>query len=441
MKMYDNKQMLSNRVRKCLTTILALCFILIFTACSALATSEQNKGNNSNTNQKSEEKVTDNKSIESNTSESKPQESSSNNEPTKVPENTITTGELKVHFIDVGQADSILVQQGNNYMLVDAGNNEDSQTLRNYLNQQGVSELEYFVGTHKDEDHIGSSDYVINSLKVGKVYFPKQTATTRTFEDFVTAVKGKGLKLTVPTVGESFKLGEATITVLAPNSSSYEDANDYSIVLKVQYGNTSFLLTGDAESVSESEMLSKGVNLSSTVLKVGHHGSKSSTSQTFLDKVNPKYAVISVGEGNSYGHPTQEIMNRLKAKNIPVYRTDENGTIVATSDGNSISFSTKPGSYNGITSNSTSSNTSSSNNTSTNNTSSSQTTPKSVPTPPAPAPSGTAARTVYYTPSGKSYHHDKNCRTLSRSKTILSGLLNDVISGGHADPCDVCVPQ
>jgi competence protein ComEC len=262
----------------------------------------------------------------------------------------LNQGNLKVHYINVGQADSILVQQGNNYMLVDAGNNEDAQVIKNYLDEQNVSELQYFVGTHKDEDHIGSADYVINSFKVGKVYFPKQTATTRTFEDFVIAVKNKGLQLTVPTVGESFKLGDATITVLAPNSATYTDANDYSIVLKVQYGNTSFLLTGDAEAVSESEMLSKGLDLSATVLKVGHHGSRSSTSQNFLNKVNPKYAVISVGIGNTYGHPTQDVMDRLKAKSIPVYRTDENGTIVATSDGNNVTFSTQPGSYSGVVS-------------------------------------------------------------------------------------------
>jgi competence protein ComEC len=292
--------------------------------------------------------------------------------------------QLKIHFIDVGQADSILVQQGNHYMLVDAGNNEDSQALKNYLDQQKVTELQYFVGTHKDEDHIGSADYVINSFKVGKVYFPKQTATTKTFEDFVIAVKNKGLQLTAPTVGDSFKLGEATVTILAPNNSSYTDANDYSIVLKVQYGNTSFLLTGDAETVSESEMLLKGLDVSATVLKVGHHGSLSSTSQNFLDKVNPKYAVISVGKGNTYGHPTQEVMDRLKAKSVKVYRTDESGTIVATSNGTDVSFNVTPGSYSGIKSSSSTSTSSGNSVPSTNNTT---TAPKPAPAPIQTAPS------------------------------------------------------
>jgi len=270
------------------------------------------------------------------------------------------SGNLKVHFIDVGQADSILVEQGNNAMLIDAGNNDDTEILENYLNDHNIKELQYFVGTHAHEDHIGSADYVINSFKVNKVYFPRQTANTRTFEDFVSAVKNKGLKLTAPSLGESFKLGEATVTVLAPNSSSYEDANDYSIVLKITYGKTSFLLTGDAEAVSESEMVAGGMDLSASLLKIGHHGSRSSTSEAFLNKVNPKYAVITVGRGNSYGHPTEEVMNRLKARNIPVYRTDENGTIVATSDGDNITFSVGPGSYNFASSSSKSSSSSNS---------------------------------------------------------------------------------
>jgi competence protein ComEC len=263
--------------------------------------------------------------------------------------NTSVTGELKVSFIDVGQADSILLQQGDKFMLIDAGNNGDIQTVKDYLTSQGVKELQYFIGTHKDEDHIGGADGVINSFKVGKVYFPKQTATTQTYKDFVTAVKNKGLSLTVPKVGEQFKLGEAAVTVLAPNSLEYEDSNDYSIVVKVTFGSTSFLLSGDAEARSEKELVASGKDLSATLLKVGHHGSLTSTSQAFLDKVNPKFAIISAGVGNKYGHPAQEIMDKLKAKGIKVFRTDEQKTIIATSNGKEINFNVKPGSYNGIT--------------------------------------------------------------------------------------------
>jgi competence protein ComEC len=332
--------------------------------------------------------------------------------------------QLKVHFIDVGQADSILVQQGSSAMLVDAGNNGDSGTIKSYLDKQGVNELQYFVGTHKDEDHIGSADYIINSFKVGKVYFPKQTATTKTFEDFVIAVKNKGLNLTVPVVGSTFKIGDATATILAPNGSGYSDSNDYSIVLKVTFGKTSFLLTGDAEEDSESEMLSKGLDLSATVLKVSHHGSKTSTGQSFLNKVNPKYAVISVGEGNSYEHPNQEALDRLKAKSIPVYRTDENGTIVATSNGVTVTFDTNPGSYTGIVSSSSSKNS----DTSSKDTSTNKTKPK-------PAPTEKKTVTVYITETGSKYHKD-GCRYLRKSKIPIS--LDDAKQG--YDPCSVCDP-
>lgn len=258
------------------------------------------------------------------------------------------SGTLKVSFIDVGQADSILLQQGDSFMMVDAGNNDDEDTVGDYLKSQGVRNIEYFIGTHKDEDHIGSADYVIKSFNVQKVYFPKQTATTETFRSFVNAVKSKGLHLTVPKVSDQFRLGGANVTCLAPQGGSYQDSNNYSIVLKVAFGQTSFLLTGDAETSSEKEMLSSGRNLSATVLKVAHHGSGTSTSQAFLNRVKPKYAVISVGKDNKYGHPDQKTMDRLKRNGISVYRTDESGTIVATSDGRNVSFNVKPGSYKGI---------------------------------------------------------------------------------------------
>lgn len=252
--------------------------------------------------------------------------------------NTVSnlSDKIIIHFIDVGQADCILVQQNGENMLIDAGNNEDGQKIKSYLDKQGVKELAYFVGTHAHEDHIGAANYVINSFKVGKVYFPRQTATTKTFKDFVTAVKGKGLSLTAPIVGDTFKLGDAVCTILAPNSSSYEDTNNYSIVIKIQYGNNKFLLTGDAEASSEMEMVKKKLDLKADVLKVGHHGSKTSTTANFLSAVNPKYAVISVGKDNSYGHPAQGTVDRIKKAGVKIYRTDEIGTIVMTSDGKNI---------------------------------------------------------------------------------------------------------
>ena len=338
------------------------------------------------------------------------------------------TGTLKVSYIDVGQADSILIQQGSSSMLIDAGNNEDSNTVKNYISNQGITKLDYVIGTHPHEDHIGGMDYIINSFKIGKIYMPKATANTKTFRDVASAIKGKGLKVTAPVVGQIFKVGNATATILAPNSSGYEDLNNFSIVIRVTFGSSSFMFDGDGEDVSENEMLAKGLNVSADVLKVGHHGSNSSTTEAFLNKVNPKYAVISVGKDNSYGHPHKSTMDKLKAKGIKVYRTDENGTIVATSNGKNITFNTKPGTYNfaGIGSST------SSNSTASSGSSKTKIVPAVVPK------SSNNSKIVYYTPSGKSYHFDKNCRTLSRSKTVLIGTLSDALSPSHNDPCNVC---
>jgi competence protein ComEC len=264
----------------------------------------------------------------------------------EVEKNTLPlSGKLEVHFINVGQADSILIKQGSKYMLIDAGNNGDGKLVKNYLLQEGIKNLEYVIGTHPHEDHIGGLDYIINDFKIGKIYLPKATSTTKTFQDVVMAMKNKGMKATVPKPGETFNLGSAKLTILAPNGSEYKDLNNYSIVIRLEFGANSFLFTGDAEEVSEKEILAKGFKVKADLLKVGHHGSRSSTTPEFLTKVNPKYAVVSCEIGNDYGHPHKETMDKLKNKNIPVYRTDELGTIIATSDGKTIKFNTKPGSY------------------------------------------------------------------------------------------------
>lgn len=252
---------------------------------------------------------------------------------------THPTGQkLKVHFIDVGQADSILIIQNNSTMLIDAGNNADSDLVTQYIKSKGITKLDYVIGTHPHEDHIGGLDAVINNFDIGTVIMPKVAANTRTFEDVVNAIKNKDLKVTAPVPLDEYDLGDAKFVILAPNSDNYEDLNDYSIVVKLTFGNNSFIFTGDAEAVSENEILSKGYNIKADVLKVGHHGSRSSTTENFLRKISPDYAVISVGKDNNYGHPSQEVLNLLKKENISVYRTDERGTIIAISDGNKLSF-------------------------------------------------------------------------------------------------------
>lgn len=259
----------------------------------------------------------------------------------------IENEDLRIHFIDVGQGDSIIIEQKGHFMLIDAGTNECEDDLITYINSLNITKFDYVIGTHAHEDHIGSMDAVIDNYVVDKVLFSKHTTTTKTFENFVNAVKSKGLKLTSPEVGEEFDFQDSKFIVLAPNSKNYDDINNYSIVIKFIYKETSYLFTGDVESLSEQEILDKNLDVKADVLKVGHHGSKSSTSKKFLDAVNPKYAVISCGVGNDYGHPKSVIMNRLQKANIICYRTDESGTIVLTSDGKNIKFNKNPGSYNG----------------------------------------------------------------------------------------------
>ena len=320
-------------------------------------------------------------------------------------------------------------------MLIDAGNNPDGPLIKKYITDQGISKLNFIVGTHPHEDHIGGLDYVINSFQVGKIYMPKRIATTKTFEDVINAIKNKGLKATAPTPGESFKLGEATCTILAPNGSDYEDINNESIVIKVNFGGNSFLFTGDGEDISEKEMLSKGFDLKSDVLKIGHHGSDSSTTQEFLDKVSPKYAVVSVGMNNSYGHPHKGSMDRLKAKNISVYRTDESGTIIATSNGKDITFNVKPGSYAYNGTGASDNKTSSSSTKVVNKASSTIVKPTVVnPSPEKKAITNqNKSITVYITESGEKYHSD-GCRYLKKSKIPIS---LDNAKAGYV-PCSVC---
>lgn len=250
---------------------------------------------------------------------------------------------LEVHFIDVGQADSILIKKGKDSMLIDGGNNGDGNLIVNYLKKQNISKLKYVIGTHPHEDHIGGLDNVVDNFEVEKVIMSNAISTTKTFEELLDSISNKGLSITKAKVGNKYDLNGAAFTILAPNQENYENLNDYSVVVKLTNGNDTFLFTGDAEELSESEILSKNKELlKADVLKVGHHGSTTSTSQDFLDAVNPRFAVITVEKNNSYGHPHKEILDRLATKGIEIYRTDLQGTIIAISNGKAISFNNKP---------------------------------------------------------------------------------------------------
>jgi len=252
---------------------------------------------------------------------------------------------LQITFMDVGQGDSILIQSGDSTMLIDAGPTSASDEIISELEKNNIKKIDILIGTHPHEDHIGSLDTVIQKFDIGRIYMPQAVATTKAYEDVITAVKNKGLVINKPVAGTSLEFGDAECVFLAPNNSTYEDLNNYSIVIKLVYGETSFIFTGDAEALSEKEMLEKGYDLKADVLKVGHHGSSTSTAKDFLESVDPVYAVIMCGKDNSYGHPHRETMEKLKEKGIIVYRTDECGTIVCSSDGENILFNVDPGSY------------------------------------------------------------------------------------------------
>ncbi|MDD3365512.1 MAG: ComEC/Rec2 family competence protein, partial [Syntrophomonas sp.] len=224
-------------------------------------------------------------------------------------------------------------------MLVDAGENDYGDVVVNYLISQGVKELDIVVGTHPHSDHIGGLDTVINRFPVKSIYMPKATNTTESFRDVLSAVKNKGLKISTAKAGVVLPLDGIDCRFVAPVKDSYEELNNYSGVIRLEYGSQSFLLAGDAGTESEAQILSSGVNIKSTVLKVGHHGSYSSSSSKFLKAAAPQYAVIMVGKNNQYGHPHPQTLTRLSNAGIKVFRTDQVGTIVFTTDGKDIQVS------------------------------------------------------------------------------------------------------
>ena len=244
---------------------------------------------------------------------------------------------IKVRFIDVGQADSILIETSNQKMLIDAGNTEDGKKLVNYFKGLGINEFNYVIGTHAHEDHIGGMSDIINNFKVDRFLMPDVITTTKTFEDTLDALNSKSIKFETPSIGDTYSMDDAIIKVLYVGTDE-DNLNNDSIVLKMNYKNVKFLFMGDATTSVEKEIMND--DLKADILKVGHHGSNTSTSSDFLKKVKPSYAIVSVGLNNTYNLPSSKIVERLKKQNISVYRTDESGTINVTSDGDNINIET-----------------------------------------------------------------------------------------------------
>ena len=253
-------------------------------------------------------------------------------------------GDLTVHFIDVGQGDCQLIKSKSKSVLIDCGEKEYYPDVIQYLKAQEITRLDYVIVTHPHSDHAGGMSYILEEFDIGTLIMPKLkesiTPTTSTYMRILKAVDSKKITLEYAEPGKEYKLDDAKMTVLSPLD-DYSDLNNYSVAAKLVHGENSFMFTGDMETKAEKDLLQSGVDISAKVLKVGHHGSNSSTSQDFLDEVDPEYAVIGVGSPNDYGHPHDQTLKRLENKDIKIYRTDQKGNIIFISDGKNFEIQTK----------------------------------------------------------------------------------------------------
>lgn len=436
-------------------------------------------------------------------------ENSSNKEDKKEEseEQIVNNIEAEIHFIDTGNSDAILIKQGDKSVLVDAGDNNDEELIVNYLKKLNINKLNYVISTHPDADHCGGLDAVFNNFKVDKLLVGNGSSESKTYSDFINAAANKGISPSVPLEGSEHKLTDNSYIKIYNVKGIDGDSNESSLVTLFVNGNDKILLMGDAGEKTEAKLINYFSDVD--LLKVGHHGSKTSTTQAFLDKINPKSAVILVGDNNKYGHPAIETMSRLETKKIHIHRTDECGNIVYKSTGSGVTTECSiKGSYeagkkkeevseNNTSSNNTNSQAKPNNNTTNKNNTESNKQQSTVVVPVAPSTNNSNStsnnqsssnssqgssntqsnsnsqstqnnsstssnqnssnssssssnsngsvttyepapveRTVYWVPSGKSYHYNRNCSTLSRSKNILEGPGSQC---PKTDPCNVCI--
>jgi competence protein ComEC len=249
---------------------------------------------------------------------------------------------LQVHFIDVGHGDAILVEENDADMLIDAGKNIQGDNVIDYLKSQNITDLDYVIATHPHEDHIGGMDAVLETFPVEQVIESPTSYQTKAYEDVLEVIKAKNIPEIKAEVGDKYNLGDATFTIIGPNSSTYENLNNYSVCIKLTYGSSSFVLIGDSENLSQEEMARSGMDISADVLKLGHHGSSDALNEDFLEAVNPTYAVISAGKNNEYGHPHLKTLRAMITHDFKLYSTDLQGTIIFTTNGKKITVNTEP---------------------------------------------------------------------------------------------------
>lgn len=251
-------------------------------------------------------------------------------------------GYTLVHFIDIGQGDAVLIQTLNGSVLIDGGDNHTASLLEDYLRRVGISEVTYMIATHPHADHIGGLANVMDNFLVHRIIAPDVTHTTLTFERFVDAIERNDIYLQRAVVGDTFNVDNVDFLIIHPNNSGYSNLNDYSVSVRVEIGDVSFIFTGDAETIAEQEMVNlQYEHLNADILHVGHHGSSTSTIPSFLEAVNPEIAIINVGRNNRYNHPHSSVMNRLEDINARIYRTDMQGHIVLATNGNNVHITTQ----------------------------------------------------------------------------------------------------
>lgn len=255
----------------------------------------------------------------------------------------VTDGDLQVHYIDVGQGDSILVSCDGENILIDGGDTYAADAILGYLKKQEITKLDYVIATHPHADHIGSLDDVMDEIETESIIMPKikdsEVPTTKVYERLLDAIDENDVNVIAAKPGDSYDIGSGVMEILAPVD-DYDDLNNYSVVSRFVYGETSFLFTGDAEKQAENDILNLGEDVKADVLKLGHHGSSTSTGESWLDAVDPKICVMSLGEGNDYGHPHEEVLQSMEDYNLDYFRTDLNGNIVIVSDGKNLSVTT-----------------------------------------------------------------------------------------------------
>ena len=320
-------------------------------------------------------------------------------------------GKLKIHYINVGQGDSTFIELPNGEnVLIDGATRSNGQTVLDYLDELKVEEIDYVIATHPHEDHIGGLVNVIKNYDIGKIYMPEKQHTTIVFEDLLLAIQEKGLSINKAKAGEMlFEEDGLSMNILAPSGITGNNLNDYSVANRLVFGDTSFVFTGDAEKKSEKHMVESGYNLEADVLKIGHHGGDTSSINSFLTKVDADYGIISAGKDNQYGHPHPNVMNRLADHGVETFRTDEDGTIIVSSDGQNIEFNKKPTEIVKASSNSTGS---------------------------EGTTDGDERVEVYRTDTGSKYHRG-DCRTLKHSKVAVP--LDEAKEEGLS-ACGICHP-